>query len=228
MEKYDIVRRIGSGSFGTAWLAKDTRSGNKCVIKKVPLTGLSSIEYQNALREGDLLASISHPSVCLLHTSFVDPATNELCLVSEFCARGDVAKVLEGRVPMPEPAVLELAAQIGLALMWLHRKRMLHRDIKPANVFIRENGEFSLGDFGIARTLLNTMAMAKTVVGTPYCEFAGFQFDLCISPSPPFPRSVQFSSTFLLQVCNNFFFLFHHLLFKSPPPFDPLLKPFFF
>ncbi len=131
LSNFVIVKKIGSGSFGSAYLAKDTRSGSKVVIKKVPLQGLSSAEYSAALKEGTLLSSISHPSVCALHESFVDPATNELCLVSEYCSRGDVARVLEGRVPMAENVCLDLCVQLGLALLWLHRKKILHRDIKP-------------------------------------------------------------------------------------------------
>lgn len=55
-----------------------------------------------------------------------------------------------------------------LALLYLHKKKILHRDLKLANVFLSGEGEVRLGDFGIARILAHTGAKAKTVVGTPY------------------------------------------------------------
>lgn len=64
--------------------------------------------------------------------------------------------------------VLAWFTQMCLALLYLHKKKILHRDLKLANVFLSGEGEVRLGDFGIARILAATNAKAKTVVGTPY------------------------------------------------------------
>ena len=188
MERYTLGKRIGAGSFGQAFLATDL-TGTRVVMKRVPLGGLSAEDVVGAKREGALLSSISHPCVNRLLDSFVDAASNDLCLVSEYCARGDLGRALEGAGAggrgggaLPLAAVLDLAVQLGLALLWLHRKKMLHRDIKPANIFIKGDGSYALGDFGIARQLKNTGELAKTVVGTPYylapelCEGRPYSF----------------------------------------------------
>ena len=67
-------------------------------------------------------------------------------------------------------------AQLGLALQACHSQRqksgnqgkILHRDLKPANVFLDENQNVKLGDFGLARVLNHDTSFAKTFVGTPY------------------------------------------------------------
>ena len=70
----------------------------------------------------------------------------------------------------------QILAQVGLALQACHGQRkkagsqgkVLHRDLKPANVFLDENQDVKLGDFGLARVLHHDTSFAKTFVGTPY------------------------------------------------------------
>ena len=58
--------------------------------------------------------------------------------------------------PLDEKEVVKLGIDICKALELCHRKNIIHRDIKPQNIFISENGDFKLGDFGIARTMEKT------------------------------------------------------------------------
>jgi serine/threonine protein kinase len=61
---------------------------------------------------------------------------------------------------------LSIMAQVALALQFCHKKQILHRDIKPSNVYLDKAGLLKLGDFGMARSLGESLA--QTVVGTPY------------------------------------------------------------
>ena len=58
-----------------------------------------------------------------------------------------------------------------LALRHVHSKHVMHRDIKGANIFMNNNGgkmECLMGDFGVGKVMQHTLAVAKTLVGSPY------------------------------------------------------------
>ena len=67
-----------------------------------------------------------------------------------------------------EERVLHMFTQVCLGLKHLHDRKILHRDIKAQNVFMTKAGILKLGDLGMCTLLSNTVARAKTFVGTPY------------------------------------------------------------
>ena len=116
-----------------------------------------------ARAEAVLLSKLAHPSILHHHESFEDlvatdegPARRTLCIVTEFCDRGDLTSQIQQRKGshFPESEVLEILAQICLALSYIHSRKVLHRDLKPQNVFVSRDGSIRLGDFGIARVRL--------------------------------------------------------------------------
>lgn len=150
--RYAELRKIGAGSFGSAHLARVVaRPDELVVIKRVDLSDLGSAERQAARREAALLSHLSHPAV-LTHVESYEEGS-ALCIVTEFCARGDLNAYLAERkgALVPEARVLGLFVEVALALLYLHRKKVLHRDLKLANVFLTADGAVRLGDFGIAR-----------------------------------------------------------------------------
>jgi serine/threonine protein kinase len=72
---------------------------------------------------------------------------------------------------LPEIQVINLFVQVTMAVRYMHDRKLLHRDIKSQNVFLTQSHVVKLGDFGISTVLQNTMAMAKTICGTP-CYFS--------------------------------------------------------
>ncbi len=93
-----------------------------------------------------------------------------LCIVMSYADGGDIEKQMKERnkKPLSEDQIWAWLIQILLALKHLHDRKILHRDIKAQNVFLTKNLTVKLGDFGIAKDLGKTMAMAKTQIGTPY------------------------------------------------------------
>lgn len=169
MDNYEIIRMIGEGAFGKAFLAKRKKDNIQSVIKEINLSKMSPKEKEASQKEVTLLSKMNHPNIVTLFTSFKEK--NSLYIVMEYCDCGDLAKRINKQrgVHFDEDQILSWFVQISLGLKHIHDRKVLHRDIKAQNIFLASNGTTAkLGDFGIARMLNNTMELARTCVGTPY------------------------------------------------------------
>ena len=91
MERYETVKKLGAGSYGTVYLVRErSRPDRSWVMKKCQLQGMGSRERQSAFQEVQLLRDLRHPHICSYQDSFVHKPTNQLCLVMVFCAGGDL------------------------------------------------------------------------------------------------------------------------------------------
>jgi len=81
--------------------------------------------------------------------------------------RGTLADLMHRAGPIPEPILAKLTLEILRGLNYLHKKlHLIHRDIKPQNILINSKGEIKITDFGVSGEIANTVALAKTFVGT--------------------------------------------------------------
>nr|XP_033699696.1 serine/threonine-protein kinase Nek5 isoform X2 [Tursiops truncatus] len=198
MDKYDVIKAIGEGAFGKAYLAKGKSDSKHCVIKEINFEKMPIQEKEASEKEVILLAKMKHPNIVTFFSSFQDwsknlqvlsvPSlmkasplfstastqhleNNRLFIVMEYCDGGDLMKRIKKQrgVLLSEDQILSWFVQISLGLKHIHDRKILHRDIKTQNIFLSKNGMVAkLGDFGIARVLNNTMELARTCVGTPY------------------------------------------------------------
>lgn len=160
---FDIVRIIGSGSYGTVLLCRLRACPNRLfAVKVVYKSKLSSIngldgdrnatrEARRLLTEKKVLCSVDHPFITKMYCSFETP--DALNFVLEYCPGGDMYFLLEkfAKNRLPEDHVLFYAASIALALRYLHDRGILYRDLKPENILLDEAGFLRLADFGFAR-----------------------------------------------------------------------------
>ncbi|XP_061081725.1 serine/threonine-protein kinase Nek5-like [Conger conger] len=170
MDNYVIVRKIGEGSFGKAFLVTPKDGSSKqCVIKEVNLRKMSAKEKEMSQKEAALLSRMKHPNIVMFLKSFLERLN--LYIVMEYCDGGDLMKRINMQrgVLFMENQVMDWFVQICLGLKHIHDRKVLHRDIKSQNIFLANNGtKVKLGDFGTARMLNNTMELARTCIGTPY------------------------------------------------------------
>ena len=168
---YKIIKLLGEGSFGKAYLAKCDNEDKKYVIKQVILDGMTDQEKRESFNEAVILKKLDHPNIIKFKEVFLQRKPNEaLNIVTEFADGGDLGQKIEQqkKQPFPESQILDYITQICLALQHIHKKKIIHRDLKSGNVFLMKSGIVKLGDFGISKGLKSTWAKAKTVVGTPY------------------------------------------------------------
>ncbi|KAF1383109.1 hypothetical protein PFLUV_G00150910 [Perca fluviatilis] len=171
MNNYEVIRQIGEGAFGKAFLVQDRGAGGdrQCVVKQINLRKMSAREKEASKKEVTLLSKMNHPNIVSFITSFHE--RRSLYIVMEYCDGGDLMKKINMQrgVFFTEEQVVDWFVQICLGLKHIHDRKVLHRDIKAQNIFLTNGGtKAKLGDFGIARMLNNTMELARTCVGTPY------------------------------------------------------------
>uniref|UniRef100_A0A2K5QRF1 non-specific serine/threonine protein kinase n=1 Tax=Cebus imitator TaxID=2715852 RepID=A0A2K5QRF1_CEBIM len=171
MDKYDVIKAIGEGAFGRAYLAKGKLDSKHCVIKEINFEKMPIQEKEASKKEVILLAKMKHPNIVAFFNSFQE--NGRLFIVMEYCDGGDLMKRISRQrgVLFSEDQILSWFVQISLGLKHIHDRKILHRDmdIKTQNIFLSKNGMVAkLGDFGIARVLNNSMELARTSVGTAY------------------------------------------------------------
>jgi serine/threonine protein kinase len=79
---------------------------------------------------------------------------------------GDLLNQLQIRKRFTEEEVRFIAAQIVLALGYIHKNMILYRDLKPMNILVKENGYIVLADFGISASIKDNLALKDTFIGT--------------------------------------------------------------
>ena len=145
--------------------------GLKCVLKQVPLGGLSAIDRRDTLNEASILRSVQSPHVVAYIDSWEDSESDCLYIVMEHAGEDLAAVMRESGGSLSEELVWDYLVQVAQGLAHLHSLRVLHRDLKPANIFRQTRGDFAgavvIGDLGLGRVLGTNSDFAKTGVGTP-------------------------------------------------------------
>ena len=162
--RFQRLRQLGTGGFGTVWLAKDTQLNRTVAIKMAHAPDAETEERM--LREARALAAVHHPN-CVRVYDIVSEADG-LGLIMEYIEGDQLAEVVHGQGTLSDLQAARLWLTMAGALTAAHAKGVLHRDVKPANVIVDPEGNPHLIDFGIARSKGDqTLTAAGMMVGTP-------------------------------------------------------------
>jgi serine/threonine protein kinase len=159
--KYKILSTIGSGGFGTVYLAEDTWIDKKVALK-VPHK--QSVDFDELLREPRLLASLNHPNIVTILTA--EKQDQVFFIVMEYAPGETLESVVARDGALDVAVALDYICQIGNALDHAHRHGVIHRDLRPSNVIVPEHGLLKVADFGTSR-FLEIAAHGTTVIGSP-------------------------------------------------------------
>ncbi len=163
---FELIERLGLGSFGTVWKARDTEL-DRTVAIKIPRAGrLDESEAEQFLREARAAAQLRHPNIVAVHE--VGREEETVYIVSDLVRGLALSHWLTGRTPTHRESA-EMCATIANALHHAHEAGVIHRDLKPQNIMLDGDGQPHLMDFGLARrdTGEITMTMDGRVLGTP-------------------------------------------------------------
>ncbi len=159
--KYKILSTIGSGGFGTVYLAEDTWIDKKVALKVPHKQG---VDFGELLREPRLLASLNHPNIVTILTA--EKQENVFFIVMEFVPGETLETIIAREGPLDVARALDYTCQISNAVDHAHRQGVLHRDLRPSNVLVAESGMLKVADFGTSR-FLEIAAHGTTVIGSP-------------------------------------------------------------
>jgi eukaryotic-like serine/threonine-protein kinase len=178
---YEVTASLGAGGMGEVFRARDTRLGRDVAIKVLPASFAADPDRRARFeREAQAVAALSHPNVIAIfdtgfHESSPGSTDAQLFIVMELLAGQTLRERLDAG-PLPVRKAVDIAVQIARGLGAAHTKNLVHRDLKPENVFLLDDGQVKILDFGLARqsaasensgaTATAAMTDAGTVLGT--------------------------------------------------------------
>jgi WD40 repeat protein/tRNA A-37 threonylcarbamoyl transferase component Bud32 len=174
IQRYRIVKHIGSGGYGEVYKAADTQFADRSVaIKEMSQSGLTPQEVIQATedfkREALMLAQLTHPNLPGIYDYFTD--NGRWYLVMSFIEGETLEDYLEkapgGKLPVDK--ALQIGIQLCSVLSYLHNRQppIIFRDLKPSNVMRTPEGHLYLIDFGIARIFKQGQTKDTTALGSP-------------------------------------------------------------
>lgn len=158
--RYEPLRRVGAGSYGTVHLARDHRRGELVVLKQLwHESRQADAPHSTALRELEVARRVSHPNLVAIHD--LERSGDDLLLVMEYVEGGTLRDALEREGKLDSARAAQIARQALDGLAALHQAGIAHGDLKPENILLTLESQVKLADFGSARG----SSTRQTIVG---------------------------------------------------------------
>ena len=160
----DLVmgKRIGSGACSSVFVGTHRRTGECFAVKTFNVYDRD----RKKQFEKELGVLLHFNCDCLVSFFGVSYHEGTVGLILEFMDCGSLDCIMDPRIHVTEPVLAAITYQILWGLCYLHHDHNIHRDLKPGNVLMNSNGEVKLSDFGIFRSLADTVATSETFTGT--------------------------------------------------------------
>jgi len=169
---FEIEKIIGRGGMGVVYLARDSKLKRSVAVKSIPaaLAGNSTARMRFK-REAELLASLNHPNIAVIH-EIVEENKSGYLILEHVEGKTLTERIAHESLKLEE--ALSIGRQVAEAISAAHKKGVIHRDLKPGNIKITPDGQVKVLDFGLAKATVTEGGSSKVIdtqpghiIGTP-------------------------------------------------------------
>jgi eukaryotic-like serine/threonine-protein kinase len=165
---YRLIRPLGAGGMGRVFEAEDKGTGRRVAVKLVAREFAASADALERFRkEGRLASAIAHPRCVFVLAA--DEEAGRPYIVMELMQGSTLKDLVDERGPLPPEQAVRKILDVVEGLEEAHRLGVIHRDVKPSNCFLEADGRVKVGDFGLAKSLVDDSHLTRTgaFLGTP-------------------------------------------------------------
>ena len=151
VSEFEKLNRIGEGTYGVVYRARDLKSGEIVALKKIRMEKEKEGLPVCSVREISLLFQLRHHHIVQLIDVVVGRDLDSMFLVMKYCEQ-DLASLIDHmKMPFTESQVKCIMLQLLDGLQYMHERFIIHRDLKVSNLLLTDKGCLKIADFGLAR-----------------------------------------------------------------------------
>ena len=162
--KYKVKSKLGEGGFGQVYLIE--KENKKYALKKIT-EKLNEKDIADMTKIIDILSKINNKYIIKYYHTFKEK--NSFNIIMEYAGDKNLKQFIvdykKKSQLIPEDIIYYIILQLVKGLQDIHKNRLIHRDLTPDNIFINENNEIKIGDFGISKILTETNQCTTKQIG---------------------------------------------------------------
>lgn len=167
--RFHILRTLGEGGQGRAYLAEDLQSARQVVVKELIMGQAADWKAMELFeRESAILRNLEHPAIPAYVDGFYLDEGTRIFLVQEFVQGQNLEDIVARGELFDEERLRDFLGQLLEILAYLQSfsPPVIHRDIKPSNILVDADGRYHLVDFGAVQLIVQDNVGGSTIVGT--------------------------------------------------------------